>query len=374
MLTSVGDLCSPAVDRHRRRAFFVVFAVATFFVSAHCGCFPAPPPPADAWDGFRAVLQRSVRELRQGDSAGADLVERLLSDAERAAASERSALPWRRDPGRRAAAWSGAVVTAERLISELRAERAKQRIRVEGLLAEVEPRLESAAARIGRSGVSSREIGQIVSGRHHIATARALAERGDFLAALDHAESAVSLALDVDAAWQANTERLRDPALLGLWRALAEETIEDSRRGRGPAVVIDKSARRLHLYRSGRHEASFGAEFGANGLDRKLYSGDRATPEGRYRITVKKNGGATRFYLALLIDYPNAKDRRRFEHAVASGAIPRSTGIGGLIEIHGFGGEGRDWTDGCVALTNEDMDRLFPQVVVGTPVTIVGAL
>ena len=182
------------------------------------------------------------------------------------------------------------------------------------------------------------------------------------------------MALDVDAAWRANTERLRDPALLGLWRALAEETIDESRRGRGPAVVIDKTARRLHLYRSGRHEASFDAEFGANGLDRKLHAGDRATPEGRYRITVKKNGGATRFYLALLIDYPNDKDRRRFEQAVASGAIPRSTGIGGLIEIHGFGGEGRDWTDGCVALTNEDMDRLFPQVVVGTPVTIVGAL
>ncbi len=343
-------------------------------MSVHGGCFQSPPPPADAWDGFRAVLTRSVRELRQGGGVGADVLERLLSDAERATAAEQSAFPWRRDPGRRAAAWNRAVVTAERLVAELRAERAEQRQRVEALIAGVEPRLEAAAARIGRSGMSSHEIGQIVSGRHHLATARRLAEQGEYLAALDHAESAVSLALDVDAAWRANTERLRDPALLGLWRALAQETIDESRRKRSAAVVVDKSARRLYLYRSGRREASFAAELGANGLERKLHAGDRATPEGRYRITVKKEGGATRYYLALLIDYPNAQDRRRYEQAVTTGAVPRSTGIGSLIEIHGFGGEGRDWTDGCVALANEDMDRLYPQVVVGTPVTIVGAL
>jgi lipoprotein-anchoring transpeptidase ErfK/SrfK len=374
MLKSATDLQMSAVDRHRRHLFIFVGAVTALSMTTLCGCFASPPPPPDAWEGFRTVLKRSARELRQGNPTGADVVERLLSDAERAVAAEQSALPWRRDPERRAAAWSRAVVTAERLLADLRAERAEQRERVHALLAEVEPRLESAAAHIGRSGLSSRQIGQIASGRHHLATARRLAESGDYLAALDHAESAVSLALDVDAAWRASTERLRDPALLRLWRALAEETIDESRRGRGPAIVIDKTSRKLHLYRSGRHEASFGAEFGANGLDRKLHAGDRATPEGRYRVTVKKNGGATKFYLALLIDYPNAQDRRRFEQAVASGAIPRSTGIGGLIEIHGFGGEGRDWTDGCVALTNEDMDLLFPKVVVGTPVTIVGAL
>ena len=46
---------------------------------------------------------------------------------------------------------------------------------------------------------------------------------------------------------------------------------------------------------------------------------------------------------------------------------------GGLIEIHGEGGRGEDWTRGCVALSNRDMDDLFRRVAVGTPVTIVGA-
>jgi L,D-peptidoglycan transpeptidase YkuD (ErfK/YbiS/YcfS/YnhG family) len=57
---------------------------------------------------------------------------------------------------------------------------------------------------------------------------------------------------------------------------------------------------------------------------------------------------------------------------VKSGTVPRRAGIGSLIEIHGDGGQGRDWTDGCVALDNRDMDRVFARASVGTTVTIVG--
>jgi L,D-peptidoglycan transpeptidase YkuD (ErfK/YbiS/YcfS/YnhG family) len=52
--------------------------------------------------------------------------------------------------------------------------------------------------------------------------------------------------------------------------------------------------------------------------------------------------------------------------------VPLRAGVGSLIEIHGDGGQGRDWTDGCVALSNSDMDRVFARARVGTPVTIVG--
>jgi len=52
--------------------------------------------------------------------------------------------------------------------------------------------------------------------------------------------------------------------------------------------------------------------------------------------------------------------------------IPRGASMGGLIEIHGNGGRGKDWTKGCVALRNSDMDDLFRRTSVGTPVTIVG--
>ena len=104
----------------------------------------------------------------------------------------------------------------------------------------------------------------------------------------------------------------------------------------------------------------------------KRSQGDRATPEGRYRIVKKKDVGQSIYHRALLLDYPNAEDRKRFAAAMKRGEIPRASAIGGLIEIHGDGGRGQNWTDGCVALRNSDMDELFARVPVGTRVTIVG--
>ena len=77
------------------------------------------------------------------------------------------------------------------------------------------------------------------------------------------------------------------------------------------------------------------------------------------------------YHRALLIDYPNANDRRDHAEAVRRGLVPGRRGSGGLIEIHGDGGRGQDWTNGCVALSDADIDRLFPEVEVGTPVTLV---
>ena len=104
----------------------------------------------------------------------------------------------------------------------------------------------------------------------------------------------------------------------------------------------------------------------------KRRQGDRATPEGRYRIVKKKDRGQSVYHRALLLDYPNAEDRKRFAAAKKRGEIPRASVIGGLIEIHGEGGRGWDWTKGCVALRNDHIDDLFPRVPVGTPVTIIG--
>ena len=102
----------------------------------------------------------------------------------------------------------------------------------------------------------------------------------------------------------------------------------------------------------------------------KRRQGDRATPEGRYRIVAKKS--YSRFHRALLLDYPNAADRARFAAAQRRGEVPRDARIGGLIEIHGEGGRGQNWTDGCIALSNGDMDELYSRVSTGTRVTIVG--
>jgi murein L,D-transpeptidase YafK len=116
----------------------------------------------------------------------------------------------------------------------------------------------------------------------------------------------------------------------------------------------------------------YDAEIGANALGVKRRQGDRATPEGRYRIVKKKDRGQSTYHRALLLDYPNDQDRKRFAAAKRRGEIPRGAAIGGLIEIHGDGGRGQNWTEGCVALANPDMDDLFARVPVGTRVTIVG--
>jgi murein L,D-transpeptidase YafK len=105
----------------------------------------------------------------------------------------------------------------------------------------------------------------------------------------------------------------------------------------------------------------------------KVSAGDRGVPEGRYRVSARKGVGATLYHRALLLDYPSQADLLSFRAAKRAGRLPASATIGGLIELHGEGGRGEDWTDGCVALANADMDALFARAAVDTPVTIVGA-
>jgi hypothetical protein len=165
-------------------------------------------------------------------------------------------------------------------------------------------------------------------------------------------------------------ERFIDPDNLARWHAWVEETIRESAHGGGYAIVVSKMERRLLVYRGGALLTSYDAAIGLNGFSAKQVAGDRATPEGRYRILKKKP--ASKFYRALLIDYPNVEDRRRFLEEKRRGLIAPTAGIGGLIEIHGGGVAGM--TYGCVALENPSMLELFSLVGEGTPVTIVGAL
>lgn len=163
-------------------------------------------------------------------------------------------------------------------------------------------------------------------------------------------------------------------ASVPVWKQWANETIEWSRMHKKPVIIVEKFARQCYIYKNGYKVQTFDAEFGINWVGDKRHKGDKATPEGKYRITSKKTGRHTRFHKALLINYPNDDDKRRFAREVHQGTISGSTAIGGLIEIHGGGGKRINWTDGCVALSNDDMDKLFRQVQVGTPVTIIGSL
>lgn len=154
-----------------------------------------------------------------------------------------------------------------------------------------------------------------------------------------------------------------------VWRRWVNETVELSRRTGGYAVVVDKTAHKTYLIRAGRVIHTYDSELGYNSARQKLFSGDAATPEGKYRVTKENN--RSKYYRALLLDYPNSSDRQRFAENKRRGIISPRARIGGWIEIHGDGGKNRDWTEGCVALTNKDMDHIMQFVSVGTPVTIV---
>ena len=170
----------------------------------------------------------------------------------------------------------------------------------------------------------------------------------------------------------AAASRYVDAQRVQTWAYWVNETIEWSREEREPAIVVYKELHLLQLYVNGRLTESYTVDLGSNVLDRKVAAGDQATPEGRYRIVRRLDEGESRYYKALLLDYPNEADRQRLEEHRESGAVSASARPGGLIEIHGEGGRGTNWTDGCVALANGDMDELFRRVKVDTPVTIVG--
>jgi len=206
------------------------------------------------------------------------------------------------------------------------------------------------------------------------ANAKAFWQQSEFLKVRDLLE-------DIDeenAAFQSQleglTERYRNPRELGRWQLWAKRTIEWSRNHKKAALVVDKYNRQALLYNAGKLVERLPVDLGWNRFPDKVQYGDGATPEGRYRVTRKKSGALTKYFLALLLDYPNAADRRDFALAKRRGEIHRRARIGALIEIHGEGGRGRDWTQGCAALSNPDMERLYGIAYLGMPVTIVGQL
>ena len=138
-------------------------------------------------------------------------------------------------------------------------------------------------------------------------------------------------------------------------------------------IIIDKIARELSIYKNGEIFKQFPVELGVNWIGDKQQQGDKTTPEGLYKIIAKKQNGQTMYYKAFLLDYPNEDDKKRFLLNKKNGIINQDAEIGNLIEIHGNGGKGIDWTDGCIALNDTDMDEIFKFCTIGTKVTIVGS-
>lgn len=134
-------------------------------------------------------------------------------------------------------------------------------------------------------------------------------------------------------------------------------------------VVIEKAARRLTLEHDGQVLARYAVALGSDPIGQKEKEGDGRTPEGVYSVDFKHP--RSRYHLALRISYPDARSR---EAAKRAGVSPGSD-----IMIHGirngFGWLGalhreRDWTDGCIAVTNAEIREIWSRVPDGTPVEI----
>ncbi len=125
----------------------------------------------------------------------------------------------------------------------------------------------------------------------------------------------------------------------------------------------------MHLFAQGRLVRTYKIALGASPKGHKQKEGDERTPEGRYVLDYKKEDSS--YYRAMHISYPNAIDK---QSAKEQGVSP-----GGFIMVHGQPNSWGwlypltqlfDWTDGCIALTNEEMDEFMSLVSVGTPIEI----
>ena len=200
--------------------------------------------------------------------------------------------------------------------------------------------------------------------------ADALIRQAKFDDAQSRLDKASALAAEAEKQVLSHISRYLDPAQVRSWKTAAEETVAESKRRGTTALIVSKLERRLLVYRNGTLYRTYDVGLGFNGLADKRFAGDNATPEGRY--TIIRKIPSSLYYKALLIDYPNDEDRRSFANERSRGAIPRSVGIGGDVEIHGGGQD--SLTRGCVSLDNDKMDELYALVSVGTRITIIGTM
>lgn len=262
----------------------------------------------------------------------------------------------------------------EEAMAQSRSQRETRRLETETRLAFLEGRLRTFNSRIDEMG------SRVVLGRKPVETAlllhqaRTFFDQGLYDRSVHVAQQAAGMMEVQTAVLTTTLGHYADERRIHAWRRMAQQTIEWSRVHHTAAVVVSKADRRLTVYRNGRQILSYPVRLGYNGILEKRYQGDGATPEGQYHIIRKRDRGQTQFYRALVLNYPNGEDRRRFQQARHTGRIPADAFIGGQIEIHGGDDILMNQTLGCLMLENWQMDAIFRVVEQGTPVTIVGAV
>jgi len=346
--------------------------MAVLFVST--GCSSREPATLDR-DAIRASVEAAAAMVdpESQDKGGAELDEALREAIRQSALVDARMRWWPFTERTDLVAWSRVASLAAARARDVRIRRARLENEWSVVLSRAEEVLEEVMSH-PLQPPSPRAAARTRKAALELDVARSLAAEGRLPDAVIAAGRSIDESGAVLAERDRRLARFDDEANLRMWGEWHRETVRASQRGRSTAIVVDKLRRRLYLYESGRVSMTFDVELGSGALARKLHQGDHATPEGRYKVSEVRGPGATAYHRALMIDYPNDEDRRRFVSAKSRGEIPSRAQIGGLIEIHGQGGRGNDWTEGCVALSDSEMDRLVRHVRVGTPVTIVGRI
>ena len=343
-----------------------LLAAAALLLSG-CGDPPVPPEVQLAYSQAQDLRRAGAVVLAEPEYQG--YLDALQAGGE-LLAREQKRFSWWRDyrpvtaafravlqRGRQVQAAVGRCRSEQAVLAADRRERLARRV---GMLRDLVGRVKDR--RLSRRSLVAAELS--------LEEARRLAAAGRQAEAQEKMEAAEQELARVATAIRPLLVRYAEPQQLARWRRLAAEAIAASRRSGGYAIVVRKLERELVLYRAGTAVCTYPVGLGFNYLTDKLRAGDQATPEGSYRVI--RRLAASRYYRALLIDYPNDEDRRRFQQARRRGEIPAGAGIGSLIEIHGGGKDGM--TNGCIALENPQMQELFERVAEGTPVVIVGTL
>ena len=147
-----------------------------------------------------------------------------------------------------------------------------------------------------------------------------------------------------------------------VWNPLPAETTIDR-------ILVEKSARKLSIFRDGKKLKSYRVALGRNPIGPKEQEGDMKTPEGVYKIDSRNAQSA--FHLALHVSYPSGGDQARAtQHGVSAGGEIMIHGIKNGLGWIGAFHRWHDWTLGCIALTDEEIEELWRVTPNGTAVDI----
>jgi tetratricopeptide (TPR) repeat protein len=342
--------------------------VCLFFALVCIGCKEKPLPPE--------VQEASLQERALWAARAATYIPeeydqylKSLREAKDQIIEQRAKLPLLQNYQEAQMAFQALLMTGEDLLAKLEDQKLRRTEAISDQITSFEKRIDTVKklSRMINQGRFARSL--LIHTELKVREGDLLYKKGDLIEAEKKLKAAIPYLRDAEDLVFPVLDRYRDESLLGHWEIWIKEAISESKQNGAYAITVTKIDRILVIYKEGRLFLTFKVGLGPNSLEDKLHAGDNATPEGRYRVV--KKIPTSQYYKALLLNYPNEDDKRRFARGREANLIPAGVGIGGLIEIHGGGMDAI--TNGCISLENEDLDKFYDLIDVGTTVTIVGS-